>query len=263
MEHIEVDGVQIAYTVAGRGRPLVLLHGSPCDGRIWQWMIPLLAKDLLVITWDAPGYGRSGDVPESWRTGEYAHVLAGFIDALGIDRPHVVGHSFGSMLALSLFRDYPSVAASLVLVAGYAGWAGSLPADEVSRRLRMFLGMAELGDSFDPTSYPGFFSELVPAEREPATVTMMRENIRPSSIRAAGHIGAETDLRPMLPTIDIPTLVLQGAADSRSPLATGEALHAAIPRSELVVLPKLGHACLIENPEACATAIARFVHGVG
>jgi pimeloyl-ACP methyl ester carboxylesterase len=124
----------------------------------------------------------------------------------------------------------------------------------------MFVGMAELGDTFDPKSYPGLFSDLIPADRDAALVTMMRENIRPAAIRAAGHIGAETDLRPVLPTIDVPTLVLY--ADARSPLANAEALHAAIPTSQLVVLPKLGHACVVEDPQACAAEIRRFVKTV-
>ena len=147
----------------------------------------------------------------------------------------------------------------MVLVGGYAGWAGSLPPDEVARRLSMFLGMAELGDAFDPKSYPGLFSELIPPDRAAELAAMMRENIRPPTVRAAGHIGAETDLRPVLPTVDVPTLVLHGAADARSPLANAEALHAAISTSQLVVLPGLGHACVVEEPETCAAEIRRFV----
>ena len=69
---------------------------------------------------------------------------------------------------------------------------------------------------------------------------MMRENIRPATVRAAGHIGAETDLRPVLPSVDVPTLVLHGEADARSPLANAESLRAAIATSQLVVLPALG-----------------------
>jgi hypothetical protein len=53
-----------------------------------------------------------------------------------------------------------------VLVGGYAGWAGSLPPEEVVRRLTMFLGMAELSDAFDPKSYPGLFTERIPPDRE-------------------------------------------------------------------------------------------------
>ena len=144
----------------------------------------------------------------------------------------MVGHSFGTMVALSLFERHPAVPGSLVLVGGYAGWAGSLPPEEVARRLKMFLGMADLGDAFDPKSYPGLFTDLIPADRDAALVTMIRENIRPASVRAGGYIGAETDLRPLLPTVDVPTLVLHGEADARSPLANAQALHAAISTSQ-------------------------------
>jgi hypothetical protein len=62
----------------------------------------------------------------------------------------------------------------------------------------MFLAMAELGDAFDPKSYPGLFSELIPPDREAALATMMRENIRPATVRAAGYIGAGDFLRSEL-----------------------------------------------------------------
>ncbi len=263
MEHVDADGMRIAYTRAGIGPALVLLHGAPCDSRTWQWMVPDLSRDHTVIAWDGPGFGGSSDIDDSWRAPQFADALAAFIAALGLERPHLVGHSFGTMVALSLFQRHPAVPASLVLVGGYAGWAGSLPPDEVARRLEMFVGMAELGEAFDPKSYPGMFSDLIPADRDAALVTMMRENIRPATVRAAGHIGAETDLRPVLPTVDVPTLVLHGEADARSPRANAEALHAAISTSQLVVLPRLGHACVVEDPEACAAEIRRFVQTVG
>jgi pimeloyl-ACP methyl ester carboxylesterase len=259
MDHVDVDGMRIAFTRAGVGPALVMLHGAPSDSRTWQWMLPDLSRDHTVIAWDAPGFGQSSEIDDSWRAPRFADALAAFVAALGVERPHLVGHSFGTMVALSLFARHPSVPASLVLIGGYAGWAGSLPPDEVARRVEMFVGMAELGDAFDPKSYPGLFSELIPADRDAVLTAMMRENIRPATIRAAGYIGAETDLRPVLPTVNVPTLVLHGQADARSPLANAEALHAAISTSQLVVLPKLGHACVVEDPEACAAEIRRFV----
>jgi pimeloyl-ACP methyl ester carboxylesterase len=262
VDHVEVDGTRIAYRRAGAGPALVMLHGAPSDSRTWQWMLPDLARDHTVVAWDAPGFGESSDIEDSWRAPEFADALAAFVAALGIQRPHLVGHSFGTMVALSMFRRHPAVPASLVLIGGYAGWAGSLPPHEVARRLEMFLSMAELGDAFDPRSYPGLFSDLIPADRAATLATMMRENIRPATIRAAGHIGAETDLRPVLPTVDVPTLVLHGEADARSPLANAEALHAAISTSQLVVLPKLGHACVVENAEVCSAEIRQFVNTV-
>jgi len=259
MEHVDVGGVQIAHTRAGSGPPLVMLHGAPADSRTWQWMIPDLARDHTVVAWDAPGFGQSSDISDTWRVAQFADALAAFIDALGLERPHVVGHSFGTMIALSLFQRHPSVPASLVLIGGYAGWAGSLPPAEVTRRLQMFLGMAKLGDAFDPKSYPGLFTDLIPADRDESLARMMRENIRPATIRAAGRIGAETDLRSLLPTVDVPTLILHGEADARSPLTNADMLHEAISTSQLAVLPALGHACVVEDPETCSAQIREFV----
>jgi pimeloyl-ACP methyl ester carboxylesterase len=263
MEHVDIGGVRIAYTRSGSGPTLLMVHGAPADSRTWQWMVPDLERDHTVVAWDAPGFGQSSDIDDTWRAAQFADALAAFVDALGLGQPHVVGHSFGTMIALTLFQRHADVPASLVLIGGYAGWAGSLPPTEVTRRLEMFLSMAELGDAFDPKSYPGLFTELIPAERDRALAAMMRDNIRPATIRAAGHVGAETDLRAVLPTVDRPTLILHGAADARSPLTNAEALHAGIPRSQLAVLPELGHACVVEDPERCAMEIRRFVGRLG
>ena len=262
MDHVDVNDIRIAYRRVGAGQPVVLLHGAPADSRSWAWMTPVLAANFTVIAWDAPGFGRSALVPERWRAPDYADALAGFLIAIAVHRPILVGHSFGSILALAFLERYRAVASGLVLIGAYAGWAGSLPQEEVSKRLQGFLTMADLGDEYDPKSYPGFFSDLIPADREAAIISMMRENNRPATVRVAGHVAAETDLRAMLPSIDIPTLLVHGDADARSPLSAARAINAAIPGSEIVVLPGLGHACIVEDPDACSVAILRFAERV-
>ena len=67
----------------------------------------------------------SEDPPESFRLPDYADALAGLIAALGLGRPHVLGHSFGGALVIELYRRHPSVPATLILTGAYAGWAGS------------------------------------------------------------------------------------------------------------------------------------------
>ena len=121
MDHVDVDGVRIAYTRAGTGPALVMVHGAPCDSRAWQWVLPDLSRDHTVIAWDAPGFGGSSDIDENWRAPRFADALAGFIGALDLEQPYLVGWSFGTMVALSLFQRHPAVPVGLVLVGGYAG----------------------------------------------------------------------------------------------------------------------------------------------
>ena len=166
MDHVEVGGLEIAYQRAGEGPALVLLHGFVGDSREWRRQIEDLSDGFTVVAWDAPGSGRSSDPPESFRMGEYADRLAGFVDALGLGRAHLVGLSFGGALALELFRRHPAIPTTLILAGAYAGWTGSLPPEVVEERLRRSLEAAELPpDRFVRALIPTMFSETAPAER--------------------------------------------------------------------------------------------------
>jgi pimeloyl-ACP methyl ester carboxylesterase len=91
VDGIRVDGIRIAYQRAGSGPVLVMLHGAPTDSRTWRWMLPDLAPDHTVIAWDAPGFGESSDIDDGWRAPRFADAFAGFVAALGLGRPHIVG----------------------------------------------------------------------------------------------------------------------------------------------------------------------------
>ena len=94
MRELRLGDLRIAYTRAGSGPPLVLLHGGMDDRRSWRRQVDGLADEFTVLAWDAPGCGRSSDVPESWRMPEYADVLAAWLRATGVERPHVLGLSW-------------------------------------------------------------------------------------------------------------------------------------------------------------------------
>ncbi len=263
MEYVEVDGLRVAFDRAGSGPALLLLHGAACDSRVWRTELEAFSFDYTVIAWDAPGCGASDDPPESFRLGDYARCLSGFIEVLGLHRPHLLGHSWGSGLALALSLQGPTMPSSLVLAGGYAGWAGSLSSREVAQRLEFALGMADLAEGeFDPSSMPGLFSERMPAHRARELAEIMRD-IHPASVRTMARAFAEADLRDGLATIDIPTLVLCGGADERSPRIVSEALHAAIAGSTFVVLPELGHEMFLEAPGTCHDAVHSFLRSLG
>jgi pimeloyl-ACP methyl ester carboxylesterase len=259
MEMIEVDGLRIAYERAGAGPPLVLLHGYVGDGpTTWRRQIEALSDEFTVVVWDAPGAGRSSDPPESFGMAGYADCLAGFVDRLGLEKPHVGGLSFGGALALELYRRHSAIPIILILASAYAGWAGSLPAHVAKQRLQQALLLANLSpEEFVGVLLPTMFSERTAPESVVEFGASMLA-FHPAGFRAMAHASAE-DLREVLPRIKVPTLLMYGDKDVRAPLTVAENLHAAISDSTLVVLPDAGHVCNIEAPEEFNMAVRNFL----
>jgi pimeloyl-ACP methyl ester carboxylesterase len=259
MEMIEVDGLRIAYERAGAGPPLVLLHGYVGDGpTTWRLQIEELSDEFTVVAWDAPRAGRSSDPPESFGMGGYADCLAGFVERLGLRKPHVAGLSFGGALALELYRRHSAIPTTLILASAYAGWAGSLPADVAAQRLQQALVLADLSpEEFVGALLPTMFSEGTPAESVDAFRASMLA-FHPVGFRAMARASAE-DLRDVLPHIGIPTVLVYGDKDVRAPITVAENLHAALSGSTLVVLPDTGHLCNIEAPEEFNRVVRNFL----
>lgn len=191
--------------------------------------------------------------------GGYADCLAAFVGRFGLGRPHVLGLSFGAALALKLYRRHPSVPRSLVLAGAYAGWAGSLPPDEVERRGARVLAERDLPPERWIADYlPGMLTETAPRGTVAEVAALMSE------VRTVGNTTmllamAACDLREVLPRVAVPTLLLYGDVGRRSPLSIGKALHAAIPGSELVVLAGVGHLSNIEAAVAFNDEVRRFL----
>jgi pimeloyl-ACP methyl ester carboxylesterase len=259
-----VDGLTIAFERAGTGPPLVLLHGGLSDHRDWRPQLEGLSAAFTVVAWDAPGTGGSSDAPQTFRMPEFAACLAGFIDVLGLGRPHALGLSWGSALALELYRQRPDIPRTLVLAAAYAGWAGSLPPEVVAERVATTLRDLETlpPEEYARTWAPTLFTSRASSQVVEEAVRTMAE-FRPSGVRPMLLSMAEADLRDVLPTIRVPTLLLYGAEDVRSPMDVATAIHTAIPGSALVVLPEVGHMGNLEAPEAFNDAVRAFLstHG--
>jgi len=226
---------------------------------MWRPQLDALSDEFTVVAWDAPGCGGSFDPPADFGIEGYAACLATFIHELGLERPHVLGLSFGSILALELFRRHPELPRSLVLASAYAGWAGSLPPDVVEARRAGWLRDAgrpagEVVTDFSAT----LFTESVPAAVVDEALAVMRE-FRPAGLRAIANAAADADLRDVLPTIDVPTLLVYGDADRRSPVSVGETLFEEIPDAELLVIHGPGHVVNLEAPERFNAEVRSFL----
>jgi pimeloyl-ACP methyl ester carboxylesterase len=258
---IEIGGLTFAFERRGHGPALVLLHGAMGDSREWAPQLDSLCDEFDVVAWDAPGCGGSFDPPADFGLAGYADCLAGFIGALGLEQPHVIGLSFGSSLALELFRRHPQVPRSLVLASAYAGWAGSLGREAAEQRRELMLGYAdrpvdEVGREFSAT----LFTDAVPEELVEASIEVMKD-FHPAGVRAMANALADADLRDVLPLVDVPTLLLHGDVDQRSPLPVAEALHASMPGSALVVFPGVGHMVNLEAPARFNAEVRSFLSG--
>jgi pimeloyl-ACP methyl ester carboxylesterase len=260
MERVELEGLGIAYERAGQGPPLLLLHGFFGDSRVWRWQLENLSDEFDVVAWDAPGCGRSTDPPEAFRMPDYARCLAAFIDALALQRPHVLGLSFGSTLALELYRQHPDLPATLVLASAYAGWTGSLPAEVVDQRLRRTSADLDLSPEEIVAIYnvPGLLTESAPSRLIAENAAIMA-GFHPAGMKAMARALAEADLRDVLRHIGVRTLLLYGDQDVRSPLTVAEDLHDRIPSSRLVVIPGVGHLCNVEAADRFNAEVRGFL----
>jgi pimeloyl-ACP methyl ester carboxylesterase len=254
---VQTAGLEIAYERFGEGPPLVFVHGAGDDGRVWQPQLTALADEFTVVAWDEPGAGRSSDLPANFGLSEYADSLAALIEAVALGPAHVVGISWGGTLILELYRHHPELVATLILVDTYAGWKGSLSKEEVRTRVEGVQRMlASPAEEFDPT-LPGLFVGDPPAEFVPL-LTDMAADVRPESFRVALLAMAEADQRDLLPRIAVPTLLIWGEEDVRSPLSVARQFEKAIPGTRLVVIPRAGHVSNLERPEEFNNALREF-----
>jgi len=261
-DHVEVGGHRVFYRERGLGAPLVLLHGWPLDSREWQRQLDALSDEFRVVAWDAPGAGRSSDPPETYGLADWADCLAEFIEVLDLAPAHVAGLSFGGGLALGLFGQHPEVVRSLILMSAYAGWGGSLPAEEVTRRL----DLTRRNTTLPPELWvPALIDTLLPDGASPELadeLATMLADFHPDATRTSLKAFAEADLSDTLADVDVPTLLLYGEVDVRSPREVWEPIHQGIAGSRLVVIPDVGHMVDMQAAERCNDEIRAFVRQV-
>lgn len=258
----QVGRHSIAYRERGAGSPLVFLHGWPLDGREVAHQMNGLSDAHSVIAWDAPGAGASTDPHEGATLNDWADWLAEFVQMLDLDDVHIAGLSWGGGLALAFAHRHPDRVRSLVLMSAYAGWRGSLPDEEVRRRLALTLeNMRRTPDE----SVPEMLKTLLPPgspESLSTRLTSMLSDSHPAATRVALTAFADADLRPALGDVTAPTLMICGELDVRAPRQVWEPIHEAIPHSQLVLIPEVGHMVDMQAPQRCNDEIKRFVNEV-
>ena len=200
--------------------------------------------------------------PEKFGIGDWAHCLAGLLDAVGAQQAHILGLSWGGVLAQELYRHHSERVLSLVLADTYAGWKGSLPEPIPQERLAACLQDASLPPSnFVPKYLPGMFSDSPPQKAREQLASIMSD-FHPVGFRLMATAMAHSDTRDLLPRIRVPTLLLWGDDDRRAPITIAHQMRDAIPGSRLVVISGAGHVSNLEAPGVFNAEVRGFCSSV-
>jgi pimeloyl-ACP methyl ester carboxylesterase len=266
---IEVDGVRLHYTDRGEGSPVVLLHGNAVTGSDWDTsgVVDLLLHHHRVIIFDRPGFGFS-DRPRGqlWTAAQQADLLHKALQQLGVERPVIVGHSWGTMVALELAARYQTDTAGLVLVSGYYFWTlrpdvllvapGALPVlgDLLRYTVSPLLGWLQMPllkrAMFSPARVPERFH----AEYSPA-MALRPSQIRATSVDGVLMIQGALALRDDYKNLTLPVVIIAGDGDKVVFKRRSEQLAMAIKGSDLQIIKGAGHMAHHMSPRGVAHAV--------
>jgi 3-oxoadipate enol-lactonase len=266
MQRVTISTVEIAYVDRGSGAPVLLVHGFPLDHTMWDAQINALAENYRVIAPDLRGFGDStlaeGDAERGVSMERYADDLVELLDAIPVREPVVlIGFSMGGYVAWQFVRKYANRVRALVQCDTKAA-ADTDDARET--RLRMAENVAEWGSAriAEMTGPKLLSSGSFETQRSVVEeVRRLIERSSPAAIAAAQRgMAARPDMTSYLARIDVPTLIVVGAADAISPPQEMRQIAGAIPNAQYIEIPASGHMTTMANPEAVNQAIVGFVN---
>ena len=263
-------GETIWYLRHGRidhGTPLLQIHGSAFGHRNFEKMSPLMARHFEVIDFDLPGYGESRPGREAPKDmAGIAAIVHAFLRAIGVPKVHLHGTSFGAMIGLSLAAAHPEFIDHLVLscfLARYDNAARMMRA--TWKRTARDSGMEAVADLTSVAGFARGFYDRAGAQAQLAAMRVAFSKNTAEAFIAGTETIERTDLSPLLPKINVPTLLLAGAEDNMTPFKPSDSgvgfaqIKDLIKGSRLEVLPDCGHYLVIEQPERAAECIVRFI----
>jgi pimeloyl-ACP methyl ester carboxylesterase len=251
IETLIVAGCAIRLFRGGSGPPLVFLHGA--GGHTgWMAFLEELSTRFAVFAPEHPGFGQSDDPPWLDQIADLAYFHLDLLQALGLDRVHLTGTSLGGWVAAELAVRSTAHLASLTLIGAVGVTADGETIPDIFRmpdaeNLRRFYA--------DPDRAARRLGDLAKADMN--LVAKNRAIVSRLAYRPRFH---NPGLANWLHRIDVPTLLVWGAADRLVPPKFGEAYRALIPESRLVVLPQAGHAPFDEQKDAFLAAFLDFIN---
>lgn len=227
---------------------MIMMHGWGCEHGTLNLFERVGREAHEVFNLDLPGFGKSDDPPVPWGDEEYTAMLESFVEKLGIEKPIVLGHSFGGRIAIKFASRNPVEKLILVDAAGIKRKSLkksiSLACYKFARKsLPMILGHKTADpiiDKYRKKRSSADYSNSSPMMRK--VMTLLR------------------DIRRDMPLITAPTLLLWGEADTATPMKDAHLMNRLIKDSTLVSFPGAGHYSFIDNPFQSAAVLRRFIN---
>ncbi|TWD79142.1 pimeloyl-ACP methyl ester carboxylesterase [Kribbella amoyensis] len=243
---------RIRLRVAGSGPAILFWPSLLMDGLLWRGQVEHFADRYQVVLVDPPGHGGSSPLTRPFTFDECARVIAQILDALELDRVHVVGNSWGGMIGGTFAARYPDRVGAAVLMNATASPAGRRQRAEYAA----LTGAARvLGGVRGPLVRPVIDAFLGPTARrdKPEVVAAVNESVRRVAIASGRHavtsvVPRRPDQRALFGRITAPVLVVAGAEDATFGVAETRVMAEAIPGAEFVVLPAAAHLAALECP---------------
>ena len=260
MSFIQVDDIQLAYTDAGLGLPVVLLHGYPFNRTLWNEQVAALSNSYRVITPDLRGHGESGASPGAATMNRMAQDVAALLDHLEISRAVIGGLSMGGYVALAFYKQFPSRVRALILAdtRAQADTEEGKQTRHQQAEKALAEGMAGIADAMLPKL-------LTPdtVSKRPELVKRVRDMmLKTKPEGAAGALlgmAERDDQTPLLSQISCPALILVGKEDPITPVRDSEQMHRDIAGSRLVVMENAAHVSNLERTEQFNDELMRFL----
>jgi 3-oxoadipate enol-lactonase len=244
---IDVDDASVGWREAGaEGEVVLLLHGLGGSRTSWEPQLRTLSRSRRVVAWDQPGYGVSAPLAETTFPA-LAGAAVALLDRLEIGRAHLVGLSFGGMVAQHVALEHPERVHSLALLSTSPafGLDGTSPDDWREARLSGLVGRSP-ADVAEPVLRGIAGSGIDDAALAEQCAAMAR--IPAEGLRAAIACIVTHDTRARLGELAVPTLVAVGEHDDETPPAYARALADGIAGARLEVVPEAGHLLNAEAP---------------
>ena len=255
MSIMVVDRQMVHYEVFGHGRPVIFLHGWLGSWRYWFPTMERVAEHFRTYSFDFWGFGESRRKSTYESIQNYSDQVIRFLDELGIDRVLLVGHSMGGMVALKTAINHPR------RISRVAAVGAPIVGDSLSWLLKL-TDRPIMADAF--ARVPWFrrfmFSQFLGETNDPHVHEILDDSVKSSSTTLRNAVGSmwRTDLRPELPRLAVPAMIVHGGRDAIVHPNQAD-LFDNIPTAEVVVMPESRHFPFLDEADLFNDILIRFL----